>query len=253
MFFILSKVLGVFCNPLVWATTCLLLSLILKSNKLKKRLRVVSIIILLLFSNQAIYFEVVRLWNPETVQYNAIDKEYEVAIILGGIVSLDRKHKLIEFHDNADRFLNVLPLYFNGTVKKILISGGSGRVFHKNPESTILQSYLIDIGVKPKDIIIEDQSRNTYENAKYSTEIIRKLNIPPPYLLSTSSMHMRRSQLCFKKQNLTVDPLSVDQKIYKRELALDTLFLPNPTILSYWYQLIHEWIGVLSYKVSGYI
>lgn len=253
MFFILSKILGVFCNPLVWVILCLVLSLFFKSNKTKKRLRIASILILFIFSNQAIFYEVVNVWNIEPKQTNRITEKYELAIVLGGIVSLDRKHQLIEFNDNSDRILGILPLYFKGQIGKILISGGSGRIFDPTPESTILQDYLIKIGVDPDDIIIEDQSRNTFENAKYSADIIKQMKLPPPYLLTTSAMHMRRSALCFKKQQIEVDTFSVNQKIYKRELTLDVLLLPNATILHYWYQLFHEWIGLISYKISGYI
>lgn len=206
-----------------------------------------------MFSNQAIFYEVISIWNIDPVPNTSLTKKYNAAIVLGGMVSLDSKKKQIEFFDNADRIFGVLPLYFQGKVDKILISGGSGRVFDPRPESTILQNYLIQIGVKKEDILIEDKSRNTYENAKFSAKKIRELQIEPPYLLSTSAMHMRRALMCFEAQNMEVQAFSQDQLIYKRELTFDVLFLPNAKILQYWYQLFHEWLGVLSYKISGYI
>ena len=102
-------------------------------------------------------------------------------------------------------------------------------------------------------ILIEVKSRNTYENAKFSAELLSDLGIESNLLLSTSSTHMYRSALCFKKQGVNFDTFPVDQVSYNRELTLDTLFIPNAKTLQNWYDLIHEWLGIVSYKIAGYI
>ena len=47
-------------------------------------------------------------------------------------------------------------------------------------------------GVRKKDILLENQSRNTHENAIYSLKIIEEENIEGKVLLITSAFHMRR-------------------------------------------------------------
>lgn len=252
MFFILSKILDFIIAPLVWSLGCFLWAVLSKNPRRKKRLFLGSFLILYLFSNQAIFYQFSHAWEMQPIPKTALKSEYGLAIILGGIASIDQEHKSVEFHTNADRFLNVLPLYFDGKIKKLLLSGGSGRIIKDQIEAGVLEDYLLSIGVKAEDIITEEQSQNTYENAKYSAELIREKKLEGPYLLSTSTTHMRRSMLCFKKQKLEVEPFPTDQVTYNLSLDPYFLFVPEASILQEWYWLIHEWVGILTYKLMGY-
>ncbi|MEQ8909934.1 MAG: YdcF family protein [Vicingaceae bacterium] len=252
MFFILSKILSFLISPLVWGLGLLLWSFLSKNSRRKRRLLWGAFIILYLFSNQAIFHEISNAWEAEPKKIQQLKEHYDIAVVLGGILSIDHQYKQIEFNKNADRILNVLPLYFDGRVDKILISGGSGRIFKDGIEANVLQSYLLDIGVANEDIITERKSQNTFENAKYSVEIIKELGLDGSVLLSTSTTHMKRSVMCFKKQGLEVDSFPVDQVSYKRELNPYTLLVPQADVLGSWYWLIHEWVGILIYKIMGY-
>lgn len=253
MFFVLSKILSFLIKPLVWGLLCLIFALFSKSDKKRKKLVWISFIILYLFSNQAIFFEVNNAWEVKPIPEQVLNqKMYEVVIILGGISSYDYKNESLEFNANSDRLLKVLPLYFSGQVKKILFSGGSGRILDDARESHYIRDYLIDLGVSPKDIIIEDQSRNTYENAKFSVEKLQEENLNGFVLLSTSSRHMYRSKLCFDKLGVDVQVFPTDQITFNRQINPNTLFIPDPQVLDYWYNLIHEWVGIGIYKLKGY-
>lgn len=238
-------------QPIVWIAMLLFFSTLSKSNKKRKRFLLGALLTLLIFSNPFIYHEFERAWEVEPLNLFSEKDTADVAIVLGGILKSNERSGEIEFHENADRFLNVLPLYFEGRVSKILISGGSGSLLKEELEADILSDYLISIGVNSDDILKETASRNTYENAKYSTELIKKKKNFKTVLLSTSAIHMKRSLLCFNKQGLDVIPFSVD-RAESRKLYPDELLLPKATILSDWYHLIHEWVGLLSYKMMGY-
>ncbi len=253
MFFLLSKILGILCHPIVWVFILMILALIKRSKKSGRRFLIAAITCLYFFSNQAIFYEFSSTWAMRPISSNELKEKYDVAIVLGGIVSLSAQNKQVEFHANADRFLNVLPLYFSGRVNKILISGGSGYVFNRQSEATILGDFLSRIGVDSKDIILESTSRNTYENAKYSIEVLREHKMDGPFLLSTSAVHMPRALMCFRALEFPIDAFPVDQMVQKRDYTLDVLFLPKASILQYWYNLIHEWVGILSYQLAGYI
>ncbi len=253
MFFFLSKIADFLMHPLTWVFILLVMAWRKKIWKKRKSYLIAAVAVLYFFSNQAIFHEVSSSWETKPINPNSISETYEVAIILGGMVSLDRKHQIVEFQENSDRFLNVLPLYFKGKVKRLLIAGGSGRMNQKEKEATILEDYLISIGVDAKDILIEAESRNTYENAVNSLTLLKEKNIKGPILLSTSSTHMPRSYQIFKSLGADVKPFAVDQVSYKREINPDTLFFPKASILNDWYHLIHEWIGILMYKITGYI
>lgn len=254
MFFILSKVLSFLLQPLSWGIAFIILAIIAKSEKKRKRRIWIGFFILYIFSNQALFFEVSNAWEIKPIGEEIISQQkYDAVIILGGISVYDHHHKSLEFHANSDRLVKVLPLYFSGQVKKILFSGGSGKLNDADKESRFIREYLIQIGVNPNDIIVEDSSRNTYENAKFSIKRLKEKGITGKVLLSTSSTHMYRSKSCFDKLEFDVQIFPTDQIAIKREINPETLFIPKPDMLNYWYHLIHEWVGIVTYKVKGYI
>ncbi|MFT6165566.1 MAG: uncharacterized SAM-binding protein YcdF (DUF218 family) [Vicingaceae bacterium] len=249
MFFILSKVLFFLLQPLVWVVVVLVLSLISKAEKRRKRYRIGALVILLFFSNPFIFNEVSRVWENQTPVFQSTE-QYDVAIVLGGISNYDKYHHQTAFHGNSERLMNVLPLYFNGQVKKILFAGGSGRLDKQNVEAVHIEKYLMSLGVKQKDILLDTNSRNTFENAKYAVELVNETN---RLLLSTSAAHMPRSLACFKKLGVSPTPFPVDYMSYEdNRFEVSKLLVPNPLILNYWFWLLHEWIGMVSYKARGY-
>lgn len=237
-------------QPLVWV--CLLMLAALWKKKRRSRLLIYGFICLYFFSNEFIFNEVSLLYESAPISIAKQDIKYDAAIILGGLSNYNRKHQQLEFHGSADRLNDVLPLYFSGKVKRLIISGGSGRMVNREEESPHLKAYLLKIGVSEKDIHIEDHSRNTYENAKYTKELIDKEGFSGPFLLSTSAAHMPRSLACFHKQEVDVEAFPVDYFGKSREFNPDRLFTPKAHILSKWDWMIHEWVGWLFYKVAGY-
>lgn len=250
MFFYLSKLVDFFTLPLVWVFALLLISLI-KRHQGRKFL-LYAVVILYFFSNGFVFNEVARLYEPTARKIAKAEENYTAAIVLGGLSAYNKEVEQIEFQGSADRLLDVLPLYFNGKVKKIIIAGGSGRLVNRETESPHLKRYLIDIGVKERDILIESKSRNTYENAVFSKELIKEHDLKGPFLLSTSATHMPRSKACFEKQGVQVVPFPVDYLGKEREFNPDRLLVPKAYVLKNWDAIIHEWIGWLFYKLAGY-
>ena len=228
-------------------------SLFSKSVIRRKRLLIGTIVITLFFSNQFIYNEFVSAWENSVPNQLVTDETYEVAIVLGGVAGFDESKNLFKFNSNAERILDVLPLYFDGKVKKILLAGGSGSLTDKEREADILKSYLLSIGVKKQDLLIERESRNTYENARNSINLLKEKGISNKILLSTSALHMPRAYACFSKLGCTPTPFPVDHYGSPQNLfRADKLLMPKPEIISHWYLLIHEWIGMLTYQLMGY-
>lgn len=250
MFFYLSKLVDFLIHPLVWVFALLLISLI---NKPKGRKYLIySLLILYFFSNELIFNEVARLYEPDPFNVSQSEESFAAAIVLGGLSAYNKEMQQLEFQGSSDRLFDLLPLYFSGKVKKIIIAGGSGRLVNQESESPHLKQYLMDIGVKEKDILIEAKSRNTYENAVYSKELIESNELNGPLLLSTSASHMPRSLACFKKQDLEVIAFPVDYLGREREFNPDRLLVPKAYVLKNWDAIIHEWIGWISYKIAGY-
>lgn len=256
MFFILSKVLFFLIQPINWVVGLMVFALVSKNEKWKKRALLWSVILTLFFSNQFVFNEVVRIWETETIKMNEIEEPYDIGILLGGYSSSlvipndDRQN----FNARGNRFMNAFELYKSGKVKKLLLTGGSGRILDEEwSEALSMDKFFKKIGVPEKDYIIEPNSRNTYENAVFTAEIIKKKYPNARCLLITSAWHMPRSKGCFKKQNLKFTPFSVDHLSEKRRFHPEALIIPSRLGFYRWEVLIKEWVGCLFYWIKGYI
>lgn len=142
-------------------------------------------------------------------QYNE-NVIFDIAIIFGGV-------SMIPYRLDA-----AINLYNNKKVKKILVSGGIGflSLDRKNKEAHKMQEYLLINGVKKEDIIIEDKSRNTYENIIKSSIILKESynleNIK--IILITSDFHLKRCMELMKKNTSVKDPYGIGIKDGKNDL-----------------------------------
>ena len=246
MFFIISKILAFIIKPTFWILILLILALIFK--KRRKLFLISSLIIFYFFSNDFIFNEIVKTWEEPYLSIPTITKQYKAGILLGGFSEYDRQTKIHNFKKEADRLIYTLQLYNLKIINKIIISGGNGMlVGNKYKEAQTIQEFLIRNKISDKDIIIESKSRNTKENALYTAKIIDKKY---EYLLITSAIHMKRSQLCFKKAGVKTIPFTVDNTISYRSQNIERIIFPRAKILERWEELIHEIIGYYVYKIS---
>ena len=99
-------------------------------------------------------------------------------------------------------------------------------------------------------ILMETKSRNTWENAFFSRELIQENAEDRQVLLITSAYHMRRSLSCFRKAGINVIPYAVDyRQINKRGVFK---WFPDEEALSNSYLVCKEFLGLVVYKIRGY-
>ncbi|OFX69676.1 MAG: hypothetical protein A2X12_01165 [Bacteroidetes bacterium GWE2_29_8] len=209
---------------------------------------------LLFFSNNFVFDEFMRSWEMKMVNING--KNYDVGVLLGGgIVTYDKAFDRYIFRKNTDRLWQTIELYKTGIIKKMLISGGPGSLSYRNyNEADLIKKYLLRIGIDSADIIVDNKSDNTYQNAFYCAKIIKEVFPNGKYLLITSSYHMRRSNACFAKQGIVADLYPVDKYAGDvRNMNLEHIIVPNIITFSNWSLLFHEWIGYVVYLFSGYL
>ncbi|HBH21899.1 MAG TPA: hypothetical protein DDY13_00605 [Cytophagales bacterium] len=256
MFFILSKILVFLIKPFYQILLILIASFLLKKKIWKKRLHILAVFWFLIFTNGFLYDTCMRSWEIPAIPISSLPDSCEYAIVLGGTEDTKRNpNDRLFFHKGAERITHALNLYKAGKVKKILFSGGNSDLFegaYKN-NNPVLDFYLM-CGVDREDIIIESTARNTYENAKLTSEILRKKGAQGPYILITSAFHMRRSEACFRSAGLEVIPFSADfYATIKEDRYNFGAFLPSAIPLVNWEILIKEWIGYLAYDITGKI
>ena len=259
MFFILSKLLLFLLNPLVWILFFILLAKFLKKIKWKKRSLTISILLFLFFSNGYISKHAIYFWEAKTISVKDIEQPYDIGILLSGYAKnmnylLEEDH-FFQLGGGANRLTQTIELYKLGKIKKILISGGMAYILEKGvPESENTKRFLIRLGIPEADILIETKSRNTYENALYSKAFLATNGIEKNQrlLLITSAFHIFRAEKCFKKVGLKVTPFSVDY--YTDSLAFHPeYFIPSTSAIDNWQLLIKEWVGIVVYRMRGYL
>lgn len=253
MFFVISKIIGYLLNPLGWVLILLFLSLIVKKTVVRKRLAVLGFGLLLFFTNPFIGDEVLRSWERADVILGD-SAQYEAGIVLAGdIATMDNKTGRLIFRSGADRLLQTLQLYHDGIIGKIVLSGGPGHLIYKDRiESMYLSYFLKGTGISVQNVMFEGHSRNTYENAVYTNNILIENSINDTVVLITSALHMKRAAACFKKQGVKIVEYPTSRIVGKRLYNLDHLFVPSIMTLKHWDLLIHEVIGYLVYRVAGY-
>ncbi len=254
MFFFVSKILGFLFTPIIWVFSLLLFSGFSSNPKRKKRTFIWAIALFYFFSNSFVLEEVSRKWEIPATHYKDL-KVYDAGIVLGGMLSYDADYDRIQFQRGSDRLWQAVDLYKRGFIKKIFFVGGSGSIeFADIKEGVHVKSYLLEIGIPAEDIWIENESRNTRENAFNAKEFLQKNDSAGgKFLLITSGSHMRRAMACFKAVGLDVVPYSVDRTASdERRFTLDHLFIPSINTLMWWDAFIHEWIGIIVYKIQGY-
>jgi uncharacterized SAM-binding protein YcdF (DUF218 family) len=256
MFFFLSKTLSYVTMPLVIICALLLLSIFLrKSSKWKSRCLKIGIGLLFFFTNDFINNEVVRWWEIPATPIASIQKKYEYGILLTGVARSEMEpDDRIYLGRGGDRVTQTLQLYRLGIIKKIVVSGGNGKLNEvKKQEADVLLDLLVIMGVPPSDILIENKSRNTHESAMEVNKLFHDQIKPEESVLITSAFHMRRSQACFAKQGWAMDGFSTDFISHKRKFTPDALFIPKEEAMGNWHILVKEWTGMVAYKLMGYI
>ncbi len=253
MFFVFSKLLSFFLNPLFWIVLGFIFSWRRQGSDAGSILFKISFIALIFFSNPFVSNLALKYWEATPVKKDELPLS-DIGIVLTGIISFDKKpDDQIHFDENVDRITESLSLYKSSIISKLLISGGSGSLLNQEiKEAEILSAFASNI-VKSKDLLIEVESRNTYENALNSVKVLKSENLDDrQIILITSAFHMKRALACFEKQKLDVVAYPVDYRHFKVTPDIQWL-IPSGSSIDDWKMIIKEQVGIWFYQLAGYI
>ncbi|MDB5477954.1 MAG: hypothetical protein JWM96_449 [Alphaproteobacteria bacterium] len=169
-------------------------------------------------------------------------------LVLGGAIDIMQSHESdgVSIRAAAER-MTVLPELHRKFPQAIIVfTGGPGDVRHPElNEADYAEKLLREWGIG--NAIYERKSRNTFENAAYSKEMLQpKAN--EKWLLVTSAAHMRRAVAVFEKRGWPVLPYPVD---YTTRQYPDLLCFCAAQNLFKLDNLAYELIGILIYKLTG--
>ncbi len=170
-------------------------------------------------------------------------------IVLGGAVdpSTTERRGIPTLNSNAERMTEFVRLAKRYPAARLLFSGGSGLLALHQPsftEADVARLFFEQQGLNPKRAIFEARSRNTYENVAFSKAIVK----PAPgeiWLLVSSAQDMPRSVGIFRKLGW---PVTAAPVAYKSDGQHSNDLGDNLSELN---QSVHEWLGLVVYRLSG--
>ena len=108
---------------------------------------------------------------------------------------------------------------------------------------------LLLLGIPAEDLIVENRSKTTFENAAYTKKIIDSMQIKPPFVLVTSAIHCPRAQKVFEKAGLKVITFPSDFHVFNKKFKLLDYIIPEVNIINDWAPFLKEVVGILGYKL----
>jgi len=252
MSFLLSKFLNWFVYPLSLLFLGLCVVLVCYHRRYTRRGLALVLLLLYAMSSMVTVKPLMR-WLEGPRPAPELRQHYDVAIVLTGMVILrGSRPGHLEFNEHVERILEGISLVKRGTADKLFIVGGSGDAFDRSlSEARVLRTFALEFGLRDEQVLVEEVSRNTYESAVKATQIIRAGNYRQLVLI-TSAAHMYRAAATFYKQGLFPQPYPVDFQTTGRDIGLFD-FLPSVKALDVMTYVIHELVGLMMYRLQGYI
>ena len=255
MFFILSKVLGFFALPSNFLMAIGLVGLVLlctRYTRLASWLIVTSLVLLAVAGLSPLGNALILPLEQRFPPWDASRGPPDGLIILGGAISpgISAARGAVALDEAAERITVAAELARRYPNARVIFSGGTSAVlFDEGVEAPFAVRQLEDLGVARDRITAEEQSRNTTENAVFA----RLIANPKPgqrWLLLTSAYHMPRAMAAFRAAGFPVEACPVDW----RTRGPNDLVRPFASLsegLRRTDTAVHEWIGLLAYRLSG--
>jgi uncharacterized SAM-binding protein YcdF (DUF218 family) len=188
-------------------------------------------------------------------QHGSVDKrpaDIEAIVVLsGGFYQADGPRTAPELdEDTQSRCLRGLELYRQGKRCPIVVSGGEASSSRPTCADA-MRDFLVRWGANPSDILVDKQSRTTYENAVESRKLLEQNHLRK-IILVTSALHLHRSVACFRKQDIEVLPCACQFRATPSDGSRYS-FLPSSSALQDSQRVCHEWLGMAWYWFKGRI
>lgn len=215
---------------------------------------VLGLLVLYLSSTRPVAMSLMRSLESDylPVAIDELPESAAIVILGGGILNPNLPRLEVEFHDGGDRLHYAAKLFKAGKAPNIIVSGGN--VFEEPGmlnNGDYSKQLLVYWGVDPEAIVVEGESRTTYENAQLTANLLASDS--GPVLLVTSAFHMRRALALFQAQGIEVVPASTDIQSTDTDEPGILRWLPDTYFLHATSRAVKEYIGYLVYDWRGWL
>lgn len=256
LFFFASKTVGMVARVETWLIALLMLAVLagmLGRSRLARGLTGVTFLLVLALT-------AFPLANPLLVrlegQYPStppLPAQVDGIIVLGGAedTNVFASRGLIGLNEGGERLTAGADLARRFPDARLVFTGGSASLIYADAHvvpSRMTEALWLSLGVPPAQIMLEDRSRNTSENAIFTRDLLQPTD-GQVWILVTSAWHMPRSMETFRRNGWTglvawpVDFRSGGQ-MFRLDWRLDD-HLQDANVA------LKEYLGLLAYRIAG--
>lgn len=255
-FFMVSKLIGALLRPDTWIIISLAVMVFaLMKNRRRLALMTVSITLTLLVALSVLPLGDLLLQPIERtyVAQPPLDRVDGIVVLGGGEDARASAYwDQMQLNEGGERYTAVLALARRFPQARVLFTGGSGALSDLGgivtSEADMAERFFLDQGIAPGRLLLEDQSRNTAENARLSLA----LAAPGPgetWVLLTSAFHLPRAMRSFNAAGWTgLVPWPVDYRTSSFTDRIGWNLTRNLQVLT---TAIREQVGQIAYLLSG--
>lgn len=244
-----AKVVSAFLLPPLNLLVCCALGIVLlkRSQRLARTVLIFACLVLYVFSTPIIVgtlrrsAETTPPLNPDV----ALPEAEAIVVLAGGLYRKAPEYGVDTVDGYVLERLRYAARLYRLTGKPVFVTGGSWREGVR-PESHAMKESLEEDFHVPVQWV-EDRSRTTLENARFSAPLLQQNGIHKIYLV-THALHMRRAREAFERMGLIVIPAPT---VFATREQLSILhFLPQGASLESGNNVLYEWLGRLWYALK---
>ena len=170
-------------------------------------------------------------------------------VVLGGGHTSDPKIPVTSQISEVSlvRLIEGIRLHNKTPGSKLILS--EGKVFDLTSGAEVMAEIARAIGVDQKDIILEDESKDTAEEAR----LIKSIVGSDEFILVTSAAHMPRAVAMFKKLGMHPIPAPTGYLVIEGQNIDPSNFFPSSGGFFKTSSAFHEYIGLVWAKLRGQI
>ena len=256
MFFILSKLYEAFLSPLPLLLFLSLAGSLLsvgRTARLGRGLAIGSTLFLIVIALTPVGRALIA---PLEDRFAAPPADapapYGIIVLGGAIKGPQSEARGQAVFDEGERVVEAAVLSRRYPDARIVFTGGNGSLGGgRNPEAQEAKKLLVALGVDPARVTLEENSRNTDENARFTAALVH----PQPgqrWFLVTSGYHMPRSMGLFEKAGFDVVAYPVAFRTLGPGHPLSGTLDAGENLKTF-ATAAKEWIGLAVYRATGRI
>lgn len=234
----------------------LVLLLFTKKQKAGKCLIAIGLLLLLAFSTYPFASAIIRPLERHYPAINVLEQKdvnklgAKYIVVLGGSQVCDPTINITSQFNPSSlvRLIEGIHLHRQIPDSKLILSGGRSK-YEPTTNAELMRRMALSLGVKKENIMLETDSKNTYEEAKF----LKNMMGDEKFILVTSASHMPRSMALFKKFGMEPIPTPTNHLVKESSKMPPQGFFPNADNIKMVEVAFYEYLGLIKEKLAGRI